>query len=263
MVLQPTGRPTDAFTATTLVATSVGITARVMRDLGVLGTREAQIILGAAVVDDVLAMLLLAAVAALSGDEPGGEGAEPWHLLILLGQAVGFVLFVGLVGSRVVRRYSVHVERLRIENAPFAVPLRLTLGPAALSGIVGLAAIIGAFLAGMVLAAAREHYQFEQHAQPIYQLLVPFFFVITGAEVNLSVFGDLGVVALAAMLTALAIAGKLLGGPLAPGARRAIIRPCGVLPLLAWACFRAAKSASSSLESGARKWQSRTPSSRP
>src|ERR671933_1825251 len=77
MVLQPTERLTDAFTATTLVATSVGITARVMRDLGVLGTREAQIILGAAVLDDVLAMLLLATVAALSGGEPG-PGAEPW-----------------------------------------------------------------------------------------------------------------------------------------------------------------------------------------
>src|ERR671933_380118 len=113
MVLQPTERLTDAFTATTLVATSVGITARVMRDLGVLGTREAQIILGAAVIDDVLAMLLLAAVAALSASETGGAGG-PWSLLILLGQAVGFVLFVVLVGSRVFRRYSVQLERLRV-----------------------------------------------------------------------------------------------------------------------------------------------------
>src|ERR687885_286392 len=223
MVLQPTERLTDAFTATTLVATSVGITARVMRDLGVLGTREAQIILGAAVIDDVLAMLLLAAVAALSAGETGGAGG-PWSLLILLGQAVGFVLFVVLVGSRVVRRYSVQLERLRIENAPFAVALLLTLGLAALSGVIGLAAIIGAFLAGMVLAEAREHYQFEHQAQPLYQFLVPFFFVITGAEVNLAVFGEPGVLALAAVLTLLAVA-------LVPGARRAPTRPCAV-PLL-------------------------------
>jgi hypothetical protein len=67
------------------------------------------------------------------------------------------------------RRYSVHLERLRIENAPFAVALLLTLG---------LAAIIGAFLAGMVLAEAREHYPFAHQAQPPYQFLVPFFFVI-------------------------------------------------------------------------------------
>jgi Kef-type K+ transport system membrane component KefB len=237
MVLQPTERLTDAFTATTLVATSVGITARVMRDLGVLGTREAQIILGAAVIDDVLAMLLLAAVAALSAGQAGG-GAEPWRLLILLGQAVGFVLFVVLVGRRVVRRYSLQVERLRVENAPFAVALLLTLGLAALSGIVGLAAIIGAFLAGMVLAEAREQYQFEHQAQPLYQFLVPFFFVVTGAEVNLAVFADPGVVALAAALTVLAVAGKLLGGGIGawgaasgyPSVRSAAIVGVGMVP---------------------------------
>ena len=246
MVLQPTERLTDAFTATTLVATSVGITARVMRDLGVLGTREAQIILGAAVIDDVLAMLLLATVAALSGGGPGGAGAEPWRLLILLGQAVGFVLFIVLVGSRVVRRYSVQLERLRVENAPFAMALLLTLGLAALSGIIGLAAIIGAFLAGMVLAEAREQYQFEHQAQPLYQFLVPFFFVITGAEVNLAVFGEPGVLALAAVLTLLAVA-------LVPGARRAPTRPCAVPLLSAWPWSPAAKWASSSPASAVRR----------
>ena len=237
MVLQPTERLTDAFTATTLVATSVGITARVMRDLGVLGTREAQIILGAAVIDDVLAMLLLAAVAALSAGE-AGRGGGPWSLLILLGQAVGFVLFVVLVGSRVFRRYSVQLERLRIENAPFAVALLLTLGLAALSGVIGLAAIIGAFLAGMVLAEAREQYQLEHQAQPLYQFLVPFFFVITGAEVNLAVFADRGVVGLAAALTALAVAGKLIGGAIGawgaakgyPPLRSAAIVGTGMVP---------------------------------
>jgi Kef-type K+ transport system membrane component KefB len=213
MVLQPTERLTDAFTATTLVATSVGITARVMRDLNVLGTREAKIILGAAVIDDVLAMLLLATVVALGTQQT--DGAESWHLLLLLGQALGFVLFVALVGSRVVRRYSFHLDRLRIENAPFAVALMLTLGLAALSGVIGLAAIIGAFLAGMVLAEARDQYQFEQQARPLYQFLVPFFFVVTGAEVNLAVFADPSVLALAAALTLLAVLGKVLGGGIA------------------------------------------------
>jgi Kef-type K+ transport system membrane component KefB len=210
MVLQPTQRLTDAFTATTLVATSVGITARVMRDLGVLDTREAQIILGAAVIDDVLAMLLLATVTALSSADAGGT--ESWRLPVLLGQAVGFVLFIALIGSRVVRRYSLHVERLRIENAPFAAAMLLMLGMAALSSMIGLAAIIGAFLTGMVLAEAREQYEFERQAQPLYQFLVSFFFVVTGAEVNLAVFGDPGVLQLAVVLTVLAIVGKLLGG---------------------------------------------------
>jgi hypothetical protein len=89
-------------------------------------------------------------------------------LLILVGQAAGFVLFSALVGSRAMRRYSVHLQRLRIENAP--------------------------------------------QARPLYQFLVPFFFVVTGAEANLAVFADLGVVVVAAVLTSLAVAGKLLGG---------------------------------------------------
>jgi Kef-type K+ transport system membrane component KefB len=183
-------------------------------------------------------MLLLASVAALGGGEPGGAGAEPWRLPILLGQAVGFVLFVVLVGGRIVRRYSVQVEQLHIENAPFAVALLLTLGLAALSGIIGLAAIIGAFLAGMVLAEAREQYQLERQAQPLYQLLAPFFFVVTGAEVNLAVFGDPGVLGLAAVLTLLAVAGKLLGGGIGawgaargyPPIRSAAIVGVGMVP---------------------------------
>jgi Kef-type K+ transport system membrane component KefB len=210
MSLQPTQLLTDAFTATCLVATSVGITARVLRDLGVLGTAEARIILGAAVIDDILAMLLLAVVVALAG-----EGTpSPLGLVLLLAQAVGFVLFVVLVGTRVVGRYSVHLERLRIENAPFALALALTLGLAALSGTIGLAAIIGAFLAGMVLAEAREQYQLEHQVQPLYQFLVPFFFVITGSQVNPAIFADPATVGLAAVLTVLAIVGKLVGGTL-------------------------------------------------
>ncbi len=237
MSLQPTQQVTDAFTATCLVATSVGITARVMRDLGVLSTTEARIILGAAVIDDILAMLLLAVVVAFAG----GGGASPGALLLLLFQAVGFVVFVVLVGTRAVGRYSVHFERLRIENAPFALALLLTLGLAALSGVLGLAAIIGAFLAGMVLAEAREQYQLEHQVQPLYQFLVPFFFVITGAQVNLAVFGDPAVLALAAVLTVLAIIGKLVGGgigawglvpaePVTEKLRRAAVVGVGMVP---------------------------------
>jgi Kef-type K+ transport system membrane component KefB len=237
MSLQPTQQLTDAFTATCLVATSVGITARVLRDLGVLSTTEARIILGAAVIDDILAMLLLAVVVAFTG----GGGASPGALLLLLFQAVGFVVFVVLVGTRAVGRYSVHFERLRIENAPFALALLLTLGLAALSGVIGLAAIIGAFLAGMVLAEAREQYQLEHQVQPLYQFLVPFFFVITGAQVNLTVFGDPAVLALAAVLTALAIVGKLVGGgigawgivpaePVTDKLRRAAVVGVGMVP---------------------------------
>jgi Kef-type K+ transport system membrane component KefB len=213
MVLQPTARLTDTFTATALVATSVGITARVLRDLGALGRLEARIILGAAVIDDILAMLLLAVVAALGTAE--GGAFSPWGLVALLGQAVGFVAFVALVGSRVVRRSTSILATLRAENAPFAFALTLTLGLAALSGAIGLAAIIGAFLAGMVLAETRDETNLEHQALPLYQFLVPFFFVITGAEMDPAVFADPNVVTLAAGLTALAVLGKVVGGMVA------------------------------------------------
>ncbi|HEX2034891.1 MAG TPA: cation:proton antiporter [Chloroflexota bacterium] len=210
MVLQPTARLTDAFTATALVATSVGITARVLRDLGALGRAESRVILGAAVIDDILAMLLLAVVAALGAAD--GGAFSPWGLVALLGQAVGFVAFVVLVGSRVVRRSTSILATLRVEDAPFAFALMLTLGLAALSAFIGLAAIIGAFLAGMVLAETRDETNLEHQALPLYQFLVPFFFVITGAEMNPAVLSDLGVVGLAAGLTALAVLGKIVGG---------------------------------------------------
>jgi len=217
MLTQPAPVSTAAFTATAMVATSVGITARVMRDLGVLYWPESRVILGAAVADDILGMLVLAIVVSLAGGAAAGADGlmAPWQLALSLVQAVAFVALVILVGGRVTRRYSVHLERLRMEGGPFAIALLATLGLAAFSGYLGLAAIIGAFLAGMALAEAREQYQLEHQVRPLYQFLTPFFFVVTGAAVNLSVFQDPEVVALAAVVTGLAILGKLVGSGLA------------------------------------------------
>lgn len=82
---------------------------------------------------------------------------------------------------------------------------------AALSASIGLAAIIGAFLAGMVFAEAREHFELEHQALPVYQFLVPFFFVITGSQVNWRLFLDGGIMGIALGVTALALLGKILG----------------------------------------------------
>ncbi|HET8944444.1 MAG TPA: cation:proton antiporter [Dehalococcoidia bacterium] len=201
-----------AFVATAMVATSVGITARVMSDIGVIRTQEARIILGAAVVDDILGLLLLAVVSSWGADDI--DVAELG--LTALG-AVAFVIFAALVGTRVTRRYSVHLERLHVQNAPFIVSMMLMLGLSALAGIIGLAAIIGAFLAGMILAEADEQLELERQSRPVYEFLVPFFFVIIGTKVDLDAFTDLDILALALGITALAIAGKLIGGGL--GAR--------------------------------------------
>ena len=204
-----TGHPrTEAlFVGTALVATSVGITARVLRDLGVLASKEARIILSAAVADDILALLALTAVTQI-GKEGGVDAGE---LIVTAAIAVAFVTFTALVGTRVVQRYSLHLDRLQIPNAPLAVALALMLGLSAAAGELGLAGIVGAFLAGMMLAESREQLQLERRAQPIYEFLVPFFFVLTGAKVDLGTFSEGSTLSLALAITSLAILGKLVG----------------------------------------------------
>lgn len=201
-----------AFVATAMVATSVGITARVMSDIGVIHSQEARIILGAAVVDDILGLLLLAAVSSWSADE-----IDVVELGLTGAGAVAFLVFAALVGTRVTRRYSIHLEGLHLQNAPFIVSMILMLGLSAMAGVIGLAAIIGAFLAGMILAEADEQLELERQSRPVYEFLVPFFFVIIGTKVDPDAFTDPEILALALAVTALAIVGKLIGGGL--GAR--------------------------------------------
>ena len=218
----------SAFVATTLVATSVGITARVLSDMGAIRSQEARIILGAAVLDDILSLLLLAVVKGFAGDDL--DVSEVGFTALA---AVVFVVFAALVGTRVVRRYSIHFERLRLRNAPLLVAIAIMLGFSALAGVVGLAAIIGAFLAGMMLAEADERYNLEQQALPLYELLVPFFFVITGARVELDAFADLEVLGIALAVTSLAILGKVVGGSMAmlgAGRSSALLVGLGMVP---------------------------------
>jgi Kef-type K+ transport system membrane component KefB len=203
------GKPTveAIFIGTAMVATSVGITARVLADLGHIQAVEARIILGAAVIDDILGMVILAVVSALgSGSQLSLVGIG----LIAL-QAIAFTIFVALAGRHAVKRWSAHLERLRIRNAPFVVAVLIMLGLATMSASIGLAAIIGAFLAGMVFAELREQYELERQALPLYELLVPLFFVITGSLVDWRLFLDGPLLGLALAITALAIVGKVIG----------------------------------------------------
>jgi Kef-type K+ transport system membrane component KefB len=195
------------FVGAAMVATSVGITARVLRDLGVLSTRESRIILGAAVIDDILAMIILAVVAGLATT---GSVSIP-HVGLIAAQAIFFTVFVTLVGTGAVRRFGLGLQHLKMDNAPFAVSLLTMLGLAALSAQIGLAAIIGAFLAGMVFAEAREHFELEHQALPIYQFLTPFFFVLIGSRVDWRLFTDGGLMGIALAVTGLALLGKFVG----------------------------------------------------
>lgn len=220
---------TAAFLGVALVATSVGITARVLRDMGVVESREARIILGAAVIDDILGLILLAIVSGLGG----GSELSPTGVIIIAAQAIGFILFTTLLGTHLVGRYSLHWRHLRQRHAPFIIAVTSMFALAVLASYVGLAAVIGAFLAGMILAEAEEEYELEEVVMPIYELLVPFFFVVIGTQLDWRLFLDPSVLEITVLVTVLAVASKVAGCSMAslglPGRSVAIIS-VGMVP---------------------------------
>ena len=217
------------FVAAAFVATSAGITARVLQELGVLQREESRVILGAAVIDDILAMLLLGVVTALQS----GESLRVGHLLIVLGEAVGFVVVIALLGARVMRRGSRWLDAPVNPLSPLTIVLALCLGLAFLSTRFGLAAIIGAFLAGMIASETSQRETLEHQTRPLLALMTPFFFVITGSKVELAQLADTGTLLTLALITLIALASKLAGGflgALSLGRRSALIVGVGMMP---------------------------------
>ena len=216
-----------AFMGTAMVATSVGVTARVLSDLGRVEEPESRVILGAAVVDDILGLLVLAVVSGVVGGS-----LSVGSVVALTGLAFGFVGLVGGVGPKVILMLTPWLDRLG-EQGIFVFAFGLCLGLAALAGALQLAAIIGAFLAGLALAETRDHYRLEERIAPVYSFLVPFFFVVTGSLVDLAALGDPAIAGLAAGVTVIAILGKLVGcGAAAWGMGRssALIVGTGMVP---------------------------------
>jgi len=193
------------FVAAALMATSVGVTARVLRDMRAVGSTVARVVLGAAVVDDILAIVALAVVVGLAAGE-----FDPVGLAVLIVLVLAFLVVVLFAGPALTRRLSGLVRLPGIPESPFLVAVLLTLGLAALSETIGLAAIIGAFLAGTIFEFRRE--EVATQVEPVYELLVPFFFAITGTRLDPGVFADPAILGLAAAVTALAIVTKVLGG---------------------------------------------------
>ncbi|MGN6479735.1 cation:proton antiporter [Luteibacter sp.] len=217
------------FVAAAFVATSAGITARVLQELGVLQRQEARIILGAAVIDDILAMLLLGVVSSLQG----GGNVDVGSLVGTLLGAVGFVAVIGWGGTRVMRRGSGWLEKPANPMSALAIVLALCLGLAYLSMRFHLAAIIGAFLAGMIASETRQRHQLEEQTAPLLAFLTPFFFVVTGAKVNLSALASGDALLALLVVTLIAIVSKLAGGFLGAlklGKRGATIVGFGMVP---------------------------------
>ena len=217
------------FVAAAFVATSAGITARVLQELGALQRTESRVILGAAVIDDILAMLLLGVVVALQA----GDAVNVGSLLVVLAEAVGFLVVIGWLGTRVMRKKSHWLEGPANPLSPLTIVLALCLGLAFLSTKFGLAAIIGAFLAGMIASETTQRESLEHQMQPLLALLVPFFFVVTGSKIDLAQLASVEALVTLAVVTLIAIVSKLAGGflgALSLGRRGATIVGVGMVP---------------------------------
>jgi Kef-type K+ transport system membrane component KefB len=215
-------RVDSLFVSAAIVATSVGVTARVLRDLNAVQTTAARVVLGAAVVDDILAIIVLAVVAGLAAGD-----LSTFSFVFLVGEVLVFLAVVLLLGPGATRRLSRVLRLPGVPESPFLIAVLLTLGLAALSEVIGLAAIIGAFLAGLVFEFRKE--EVATQIEPVYEFLVPFFFAITGSRLDPTVFGDPSILGLAAAVTVLAVITKVAGGYLgSAGLGRATALTVGV-----------------------------------
>lgn len=195
------------FIGAAMVATSVGITARVLGSMGLLDAPTARIILGAAVIDDILGLIILSLVSAVSQGSISYVG-----LAKTAAAAILFTAFVALVGSRIINRLAPFIQRLQLGKPFFTLGLILCLGLSVASVYVGVAAIIGAFLAGMALAeATEENHKMHLLTSGVTEFLVPFFLVNIGMQLNLSVFRDTSVIVFAVLLTLIAVVTKFVG----------------------------------------------------
>jgi Kef-type K+ transport system membrane component KefB len=203
------------FIGATLCATSVGITARVLRDMGRLRTREARIILGAAVIDDVMGLLILAVVAGAIRASAAGGALALSDVALIAGASVAFLVGAVAVGHFVVPRLFRGAGRFQGRGVLLSLSLAFCFLLAWAAAAVGLAPIVGAFAAGLVLDEA--HFESfggggEQRLHdllaPVSATLVPVFFVLMGMKVDLSAFARWELLGFAAVLTAAAVVGK-------------------------------------------------------
>ncbi|HKQ07567.1 MAG TPA: cation:proton antiporter [Blastocatellia bacterium] len=216
------------FMGAAMVATSVGITARVLSGLGLITAEASRVILAAAVIDDIIGLLVLAVVSSLA------EGQVNYlHLALTAGLAIGFTVFTITLGARVVKRVKQPVHNLRITHSLLIFALILCFGLAAVASFIGIAGIIGAFLAGVALSEITDGTPLHQQSEALSEFLTPFFLVTIGMKLDLTIFLSPSVVLLTAVIVTLAIASKLIGcgiGALGMGRRRALQVGVGMIP---------------------------------
>ncbi len=206
------------FVGAALTATSVGITARVFSDLRTLHTREAKIVLGAAVADDVIGLVILAALSGLAAT----KAVSAYGVLRVTFVAVAFLVGAIVVGFRATPFILHWANRMRTRAALSSAAIILCLAVSALASVAHLAPIVGAFAAGLVLAKAEHRVRFESKIRNVADVFVPVFFVMMGARMDLSALNPATaagrhVLLVGIVLLVVAVVGKVLGGLTVPG----------------------------------------------
>lgn len=218
---------TAAFIGLALAATSIGITSRVLAEAGVLDRRFARIVLGAAVVDDILALVAIGVVSAFA------SGSQLDRAIVLGVSAVGIVL-LGLAAARRARglRREAFTWPL-FADTPLVPAFLVMLALALVSALAGLAALIGAFIAGLIVAETEARDELEHEIRPLGLIFTPFFFAVTGTALDFDAILEPSGLVLAVALTVAGVATKALGGYIGAfgsGHWRAIAVGFGMVP---------------------------------
>jgi Kef-type K+ transport system membrane component KefB len=237
--LLPKGTPyaVDLFIGACLCATSIGISASVLRERNASDSQEGRVVIGAAVIDDVLGLLVLVAVSGLAEASSGG-GPLPWGSLgRTLGLAFLFLALALTVGRWLSPRIFGWASRFRGEEIllPFALAFAFVL--AYMGSLVGLATIVGAYAAGLILEhhhvetlQVKERRSLEEMVQPVVAIFAPLFFVLTGASIDPSVLLHPNTLLMAGVLTVVGIIGKYISGYVAGGGTSVPIIGWGMVP---------------------------------
>ncbi|MFQ6120286.1 MAG: cation:proton antiporter [Methanosarcinales archaeon] len=196
------------FTGAILTATSVGITARVLKDIRRLTSEEGTTILGGAVIDDVLGIIVLAIVIGITGVEGGGEVSTADIGIVILKAAIFWIALI-LIGVKLATQIAKALSMFKTPGALMVVAIVFGLVISYLADKIGLATIIGAYAAGLALSASAHKELLIREITPIYHFLVPIFFVAMGMLVNPYSIPDIGMLGL--IIIFLAIIGKAVG----------------------------------------------------
>lgn len=237
-LLLPDGTPfaVDLFIGACLCATSIGISASVLKGAGAARSPEGRVIVGAAVIDDILGLLVLVLVSGIV--TAGGSGALPWGALgKTFGLALGFLGLALTLGRFATPHLFALANRLRSEQVLLPIGLGFAFLLAWLGNLAGLATIVGAYAAGLILEPAhikdleaRELHSLEELVHPLVVTLAPLFFLLMGAKVDPVALVQPRTLLLGAVLAVLGVAGKYVAGFGGGGGLRASVIGWGMVP---------------------------------